>query len=198
MPRTRHGGDCESPGTEKKKTLKRKNYKPVDRDANMAAENQNANHSNDSVESVKRKIEPVKVAGKKHKLTQVEDRGPMPVMLKSKTRSKPQEPNSTASLQEFNDQVVRNNSEVHEFEEDGEHIQMEINDGGAAAAEFSSDPETDNDSDEESGGSEHDVTVDTEVDMGTENAHWTEQNANTSRQEEMTQNDLLEIERGKR
>ena len=36
-------------------------------------------------------------------------------------------------------------TETHQFEEDGDLIQMEINDGGAAAAEFGSEPETAND-----------------------------------------------------
>ena len=88
MPRTRQGGDRGSPVTEKKQTSGWKNYKPVDRDANMA-ENKNVNRSRDSVESVKRKVEPVKVTGKKQKLTQEPVRGPMPATPKLKTRSKP-------------------------------------------------------------------------------------------------------------
>ena len=102
------------------------------------------------------------------------------------------------SSQGSSDLVDQNNSEVHEFEEDGEHIQMEINDGGAATAEFSSDPESENDSKEESEGSEHNVTMETDVDIGTEGEPWAEQNVNTSSQDENTQNQLLMIEREKR
>ena len=138
------------------------------------AENKNANHSRDSVESVKRKVEPVRVTGKKQKLTQESVKGPTPATPKLKTRSKPRKPISTVSSQGSNDLVDQNNSEVHEFEEDGEHIQMETNDGGAAAAEFSSDPESENDSEEESEGSEHNVTMETDVDIGTKGEPWAE------------------------
>ena len=47
-------------------------------------------------------------------------------------------------------EVNDNETETHQFEEDGELIQMEINDGGAAAAEFASESSgSESDSDEE-------------------------------------------------
>ena len=48
-------------------------------------------------------------------------------------------------------------TEVHQFEEDGELIQMEINDGGAAVAEFESDPrpETESETESDSDGEPH-------------------------------------------
>ena len=41
-------------------------------------------------------------------------------------------------------EVDNTETEMHEFLEDGEIIQMEINDGGAATAEFASDQEVKN------------------------------------------------------
>ena len=41
------------------------------------------------------------------------------------------------------EKVINENTEIAQFEEDGDLIQMEINDGGAAAAEFASEEEFD-------------------------------------------------------
>ena len=136
MPNTRNvsGKNGKQP---QKRGAKAASEKPsVVKDTNMA-ENKNSNHL--VSESPKRvRLNSVVVVRNKFK----QNKSP----AKRQTRVLSGQKSDGRYDLEANDNEI----ETHQFKEDGELIQMEINDGGAAAAEFASESSaSESDSDEE-------------------------------------------------
>ena len=116
----------------------------VSKDTVMADDNVNSNHSN--VQSPKwQKISVTDYAKRKNKVSRQSSDN---LVNSSKAKG------ASCSVSGEVDDFI---TEVHQFEEDGELIQMEINDGGASVAEFESDPgpETESETESDSDGEPH-------------------------------------------
>ena len=118
--------------------------KPVARDAAMAA-NVNSNHS--AAQTSTKAVTPVKLKSK-IKVVNPIDNSKMATASGSKGSKKKKANDPEQS--EFDMLLGASETEMHQFTEDGEVIQMEINDGGAAEAEFESGQDTESESEDES------------------------------------------------
>ena len=117
--------------TPKKSTRK---YKVIDKES-MMAENVNSNHASEpSVMAKRNKNDLVKVSKRNKHVDNAEP------LRRGQSRSKDKE------LTENADGIDPENTEISQFVEDGELIQMEINDGGAAVGEFASEHDTETES----------------------------------------------------
>ena len=169
--------------------------KPIDRDANMAAKvNKNSNHSSESTVSSEKNIGTAIKSPKRRYLSN--NSNPITKLRQESNKKPDKNADMTAvNLSGINATVNEVDTELHQFVEDGEIIQMEINDGGAAAAEFSSHPASDNESDCESDedGTDHYTADDTDVMEAEESP-----DEQPSSQGSITNVELLKTEQAKR